>query len=100
MSKFEISGPSKLEGEIKVLGAKNAAMKMIAASVLIHDKVILDNVPDILDINVIIDILTKNGAEITRAGHRLEIETTKLSNQSPNPGLVKKMRGTIVLIGP
>lgn len=100
MSKFEITGPSKLHGEITVLGAKNAAMKMIAASVLISGKVVLENVPDILDIKTIVDILTENGAKITRSEHTLEIDTTNLLESDPNPKLVKKMRGSIVLIGP
>lgn len=100
MSQFEISGPNKLAGEISVLGAKNAAMKMIAAAVLISGKVTLDNVPDILDIQTIIDILAQNGAEITRQGHRLEIDTTHLKSLDPNPDMVRKMRGSIVLVGP
>lgn len=100
MSKFEISGPNKLQGEIQVLGAKNAAMKMIAACVLITGKVTLENVPDILDIQIIIDILTNGGARIRREGHILEIDTTNLTDKNPDPNLVKKMRGSIVLIGP
>ena len=100
MTKFEISGPNNLEGEIPVYGAKNAAMKMIAASVMIPGKITLNNVPDILDIQTIINILTENGAEITRNGHTLEIDTTNLNSNDPNPDLVRKMRGSIVLIGP
>lgn len=100
MPKFEIEGPNKLEGEIKVYGAKNAAMKMIAASVMIPGKIILENVPDILDIQTIINILRENGAEINRNGHTLTIDTANLTNADPNPKLVEKMRGSIVLIGP
>jgi len=100
MSKFEIEGPNTLEGEIEVYGAKNAAMKMIAACVLISGKVTLQNVPDILDIQTIINILVENGASIQRNGHTLEIDTTNLSEKDPDPQLVKKMRGSIVLVGP
>ncbi|MFA6493252.1 MAG: UDP-N-acetylglucosamine 1-carboxyvinyltransferase [Patescibacteria group bacterium] len=100
MAKFIIEGQQKLSGGIEVLGAKNAAMKMIAASILIKDKVILENVPNILDIQVIIDILKQNGAEITREGHTLNIDTTNLIDTDPNPELVAKMRGSIVLVGP
>lgn len=100
MSYFEIFGPNKLNGEIEVMGAKNAAMKIIAASVLIPDKIILENVPDILDINTIINILVQNGAEITRSNHTLDINTNNLLDENPNPKLVKKMRGSIVLVGP
>ncbi len=100
MSEFKIIGPATIAGEIKVLGAKNAAMKMVAASVLIPGKVVLKNVPEILDIETILEILAKNGAVITRDGHKLEIDTTNLTNASPDPAMVKKMRGSIVLMGP
>ena len=66
MSAFHIEGPAKLAGEIEVLGAKNAAMKMIAASVLIPGKITLKNVPEILDIETVIKILAKNEAVIMR----------------------------------
>lgn len=100
MSAFRISGPAKLAGEIEVLGAKNAAMKMIAASILIKNKVVLKNVPDILDIENIIEILAKNNAEIRRDEHTLEINTTNLTDIDPDAKLVEKMRGSVVLIGP
>lgn len=100
MSKFKITGPSRLSGEIEVYGAKNAAMKLLAACVLIPGRVTLNNVPDILDIENIIKILTQNGAKITRSGHTLEIDTSNLTDADPNPELVTKLRGSIVLIGP
>ncbi|AKM82771.1 TPA: UDP-N-acetylglucosamine 1-carboxyvinyltransferase [Candidatus Berkelbacteria bacterium] len=100
MSKFIINQSKNLMGEIKVMGAKNAALKMIAASVLIPDKITLNNVPDIVDIQNLLNILTENGAVIKRIDHTLEIDTKNLSDQNPNPKLVKKMRGSIVLIGP
>ncbi len=100
MSKFEIEGLSKLSGEIPVLGAKNSALKLIAATVLIKDKVILENVPDISDIETLINILTKNGAQISRDQHTLTIDTTNLTNDDPDADLVRKFRGSIVLAGP
>lgn len=100
MSKFIIHNSENLQGEISVYGAKNAAMKIIAATVLISGKVILDNVPDILDVQIIIDILKNNGAKISRRDHILKIDTANLSGQNPDATLVKKMRGAIVLIGP
>lgn len=100
MSKFIIYNSKNLKGEIEVHGAKNAAMKMIAASILILGKVTLENVPDISDVQSIIDILVENGAEISRNNHTLEIDTTNLIDKNPNAILVKKFRGSIVLIGP
>lgn len=100
MSKLIIKGSSRLNGEIAVSGAKNAAMKMIAACVLIKDKVVLENVPDILDIQTMIDILAQNGAEISRDRNVLIIDTTNLRDDDPDTNLVRKMRGSIVLVGP
>lgn len=100
MSQFEIEGGQKLKGEIPVYGAKNAAMKMIAASILIKNEITLENVPDILDIQIIIDILLASGAKISRHGHTLKIDTNTLGENDPDPSLVEKMRGSVVLIGP
>lgn len=100
MAKFIINESKNLKGEIKVKGAKNAAMKMIAGTVLIKAKVTLENVPDIADVQKLIEILTQNGAEIERNGSTLVINTTNLLGHDPNPKLVKKFRGSIVLIGP
>lgn len=100
MSKFEIEGPNILKGKIAVLGAKNSALKLIAATVLIKDKVVLENVPDISDINTLIDILKKNGAQIDRDQHTLTIDTTNLTDLDPDADLVRKFRGSIVLVGP
>lgn len=98
--KFIIQGGNKLKGEISVMGAKNAALKMIAASVLFNGEVVLNNVPDILDIRNLQNILEKNGAVFLRSGNQLKIDTSKLTNHDPDPVLVEKMRGSIVLIGP
>jgi len=100
MSKFIIQGPAKFAGEISVLGAKNAAMKMIAASILTKEEIVLKNVPNISDIDTIIKILEKNGTKFERQDHTLKINTTDLSSESPDYKLVEKMRGSIVLIGP
>jgi len=100
MAKFKIIPSNNLSGTIEVYGAKNAAMKMIAASVLIQGKVVLENVPEIVDVQRLIEILIKNGAQITRHNHTLTIDTTNLSNDNPDRTLVKRFRGSIVLVGP
>ena len=100
MAKFEILGNNQLSGTLAVLGAKNAAMKMIAASILINGKVILTNVPDILDIENLCQILKGLGAKISRDAHQLEIETNNLTNVNPDTGLVGKIRASVVLVGP
>lgn len=100
ISKFIINGGKKLSGEIKCFGAKNAAMKMIAASILIGNRVELENVPDISDIKVLSEILIKMGAEIERQGHQLSIDSSKLQDMEPEASLVRSIRASVVLIGP
>jgi len=100
MSKFIIEGKRPLAGEIPVYGAKNAAIKMIAASTLISGLTILENVPDILDIQKILVILEKMGAKFKRINHRLEIDTRTLKSGNPDPVLVAAIRASIVLVGP
>jgi len=101
MSKFIIKGPCKLKGEIEVSGAKNAALKMMAATVLTNEKCVLDNVPRIADIETMIKILESIGAKIAWIGkHKLEIDPSKINSYKPNSELMCKMRSSVVLAGP
>ena len=59
MSSFEISGGVKLKGEITPQGAKNEALQVICACLLTDEKVTIRNVPDILDVNKLIDLLSR-----------------------------------------
>ena len=70
MEKYVITGKQRLSGEIEISGAKNSAVAILPATVLIKAKYFIDNVPDIADISVIIDILRYLGAEvkITKTG--------------------------------
>ncbi len=100
ISKFIINGGKKLSGEIEVYGAKNAAIKMIAASILMTGEVVLNNIPDILDINNLNEILIRMGASVQRSDHQLFINTANLKPVDPDPGLVRAMRASVVLVGP
>jgi len=101
MSKFIIKGPCKLKGTVEVSGAKNAALKMMTATILTKEKCILDNVPRIADIETMITILESIGAKIKWAsGHKLEIDPSKINSYRPNPELMCKMRSSVVLAGP
>lgn len=100
MSKFVIEGPSKLNGEISVLGAKNVALKLIAAAVLIKAPITLTNMPDIVDARNMLEILKHAGAEFEQNGHEVKIDTSNLSNGDPDAKLMEKLRASVVLIGP
>ena len=101
MSSFIIDGPKKLEGEIEVKGAKNFALKAIAASLLSSEKMTIFNVPRIEDVNRLIEIIEDIGAiAIWKNTNTLEIETKGLAKTKLNEKLVPTLRSSIVLIGP
>ena len=70
---MQIKGPQKATGTIKVSGAKNAVLPIMAATVLTEDTVVLKNVPQIEDVNTMIEILTFIGKKVERTGDMLVI---------------------------
>lgn len=82
MEKFVITGGQKLQGEVTVMGAKNAALKMIAAASLTDEEVVIHNVPLIADVHVMIAILKELGARVQVKGHTLTIELKKFKSSS------------------
>ena len=85
MESIVVRGGRRLSGEVVIDGAKNSALPLIAATLLVESGCsCLDNVPDLRDINTIIRLLEGMGAQICRQSSRLEITTTALENcQAP-----------------
>ena len=100
MAKFEIEGGQKLHGTIIISGAKNAALKILPASILADTPSEISNIPEISDIFTTIDILRSIGAKIEIENHTAIIETSGVKTHKPNADLIKHLRGSIVLIGP
>ncbi|MEK7447448.1 MAG: UDP-N-acetylglucosamine 1-carboxyvinyltransferase [Patescibacteria group bacterium] len=100
MSKLVINGPAKLSGTVKISGSKNAALPIIAATLLTRGKNTLENVPNITDIHDLLKILEKLGSRIKFTGNTLEIDNTAINGNNPDPTLVRNMRASILLIGP
>ncbi len=100
MAKLIIQGGTSLEGDIRIAGAKNAALKMMAASILTDEEVILHNVPDIQDIRTTIQILEGIGAKISFSNNSLSIDPSGITSFQPDYQLVKHLRGSVVVIGP
>lgn len=101
MSSFEISGPRKLQGEIAVKGAKNMALKAIAASLLSDEPMTIRNIPRIEDVNRLIEIIEDLGAVATwERDDRLKVESRGILKSRLNEKLVPTLRSSIVLIGP
>ena len=103
MSESEIivvEGNSTLSGEVRVSGAKNSALKLIAASLLGQGKSVIHNVPLISDISVMSEVLKCLGATVERSGHTIHIDTAPVNSHETPYELVSKMRASISVLGP
>lgn len=101
MEKFIIEGRNPLKGEIAVAGAKNSALKLLAATILTREDCTLTNVPDIEDIHVMIDLLKDLGAKVEQKNtHQYIINTKNIKKTEINPVLAAKLRSSIMLVAP
>lgn len=100
MATFVIEGGYPLSGELRIHGAKNAALPILAASVMASGEQQLVDVPDLLDIKVMLDILRSLGVKATHADHKILLDTTPLSSTSIPEDLMCRMRSSIFLMGP
>lgn len=100
MSTLVINGPARLSGKVRISGSKNAALPIIAATLLTKGKNILRNVPDITDIHDLLEIVGKLGATVKFSGNTLEIDNTNINGNDPDPNLVRNIRASILLLGP
>src|SRR5271155_1687117 len=104
MDKFVVRGGNPLLGTIKVSGAKNSALPCMAAAILTEDEVILENIPQVRDIETERKLLTSMGAEVElgygRAQHRTHIKCAILSDPVAKYEIVKTMRASSLVLGP
>ena len=98
---LEIQGQQKLSGEVEISGAKNAALPLIAATLLAQNDVILSNVPNVADIKTLIQLLINLGAKCEFLDeNRLKINTNSINSTKANYDIVRKMRASILTLGP
>jgi UDP-N-acetylglucosamine 1-carboxyvinyltransferase len=104
MDKFVIRGGNPLLGTIKVSGAKNSALPCMAAAILTEDEIILENIPQVRDIETERKLLASMGAEVElgygRAQHRTRIKCGVLSDPVAKYEIVKTMRASSLVLGP
>ena len=100
MDKLIIEGGRELHGEISISGAKNAALPLIAATLLTPGWHVLHNVPNLRDTRTILALLESLGAEWRREDSTLFINTAGLNNTEASYDLVKTMRASILVLGP
>ncbi|MCL6457297.1 MAG: UDP-N-acetylglucosamine 1-carboxyvinyltransferase [Gorillibacterium sp.] len=100
MEKLVIEGGKPLAGTIRIQGAKNAALPILAASILAKGKLVIENVPDLLDIQVMLNILNSLGGRTELENHTVSLDMTELSSSHIPEELMKQMRSSIFLMGP
>jgi UDP-N-acetylglucosamine 1-carboxyvinyltransferase len=100
VDQFVIVGPSRLEGEIPISGAKNAALPCIAAALLTDEPVRLENLPNVADIRTLGKVLQHVGASVERDGDAAVIQARTIGSADAPYELVKTMRASVLVLGP
>jgi UDP-N-acetylglucosamine 1-carboxyvinyltransferase len=100
MDKIQIVGGNKLHGEVKISGAKNAALPLIASSILVKGKTCFNNVPNLMDINSMRLLLEDLGAKCKTSNGYLEVDGSSINKIEAEYDLVRKMRASILVLGP
>ena len=100
MERFFVEGGSRLYGEVEVSGAKNAALKLIAAALLAPGRTVLHNVPRIKDVETMLAVLDGLGAKTEFSGNTLSIDASTIDSYTAPYDLVRQMRASIVVLGP
>ena len=100
MARYQIHGGNTLSGTVTISGAKNAAVAILPAALLVPGKCRIENVPDISDVRILLDILEGMGAVIEKPEPNVvEIDCANITCTRPDDTLVKKMRASYYLMG-
>ena len=101
MATLRIEGGRRLSGALTVEGNKNSALPLIAACLLTDEECVIENVPRIRDVGVLLEILRGLGATVQGQGTpTLRIQCRSVTTDRPDPVLVGKLRGSVLLLGP
>ncbi len=101
MAKYLVQKSGQLKGEVTISGAKNAVLPLMAAGLLAEEKCTINDVPNLRDVNVLVKVMAKIGAEIERPEEGvLSIQTKKIISTEADYDLFKKMRASILIMGP
>lgn len=101
MEYLEIVGGKKLSGEVVISGAKNAALPLIALSILTKNDLVISNLPNVVDIKTLIKLLENLGAKTEFLdNHSIKINTNSINSTKATYDIVRKMRASILVLGP
>ena len=100
MEQYVIKGGHPLIGEIEVEGAKNAALSILTAAIMINESIMINNIPDVSDINVLLEAFIIIGATVKRIDrHTVQINGGTIDSVSVNCEFVKRIRASYYLVG-
>lgn len=100
MEQYIVRGGNPLIGEVDIYGAKNAALALIPAAILTDEPVIIDNLPDVSDINVMLDAIAHIGATVQRINrHKVKIIGATVSSHAIDDDYIRKIRASYYLLG-
>jgi UDP-N-acetylglucosamine 1-carboxyvinyltransferase len=100
MSVFEIEGGVPLRGTVRASGNKNAILPMIAACILTDQEVVLENVPDIIDVRHMLELVADIGGRVERSGERVSIQVASVKTSEISRALCNKVRTSIMCVAP
>ncbi len=99
MDRFVIEGGKRLSGTVKISGAKNSALPIIAASLLTDREVVLENIPDVVDVHTMIELIEHIGAKVQFKKNVLKIHTPSIKRINAPYNIVRKMRASYYVLG-
>lgn len=99
MARYIVTGGNPLEGRIRVQGAKNSVLPILAASIMNCGTVTIEDCPDIADVDITIQILRFLGCKVKREGNAVTIDASVISNCYIPQELMKKMRSSVIFLG-
>jgi len=100
LSKLLVTGGKELEGKVDISGAKNAILPILAASLLTSDKIILEEAPDLLDVQIMGQVIESLGGKVKRNGTKMQVYNKEIKNIETSFDLISKMRASIFIMGP
>lgn len=100
MDQYVIKGGNPLVGEVEIGGAKNAALAILAAAIMTDETVLIENLPDVRDINVLLKAMQQIGAQVDRLDrHTVKINGSRIGDYSVDYEYIKKIRASYYLLG-
>lgn len=96
MSEYIINGGNKVEGEVRISGSKNAALPIIAATILNSGETTLYNVPNIHDTQMMFEILKKLGGKVKKKNNKIIINTSNVNKYEIPEELMRQMRSSVI----